>query len=95
MLAPMNLDLYFFSDFNWTPGRFGAYGATGMSSHMVVLMVVLPILVALKFPDPLLSIIRGLANSGVNAFKGLSIRTFEFLIGMSCVVTLEPSDEGF
>ena len=81
MIAPLTLDIYFFSDFNWSPGRFGALTAVGLGSHMVVLMVVLPLLVALKFPDPLLSIIGGLVNCGANAFKGLSTRTFEFFIG--------------
>lgn len=87
MTGVTSLTVFFFKDLNWRPGVIGAYQATAMGSHMLTLMVLLPILVACKFSDPLISLIALLFNCGMNLFIGLSTRTYQLFIGKLHTVT--------
>lgn len=77
----MCINVFFFKDFNWGPGLIGAYQATSMGSNMVVLLVILPILVALKMPDLLISLIGVIFGCTMNLFLGLSTKTYQIFIG--------------
>lgn len=81
MAGATSIGVFFFSDLSWSPGRIGAYQATAMGSHMVALMVVLPILVALKMPDMLISLTGIFFSCTMNLFIGLSRRTYQLFIG--------------
>ena len=83
MGAETSLGVFYFSSQKWKPALIGAYQATAMGSHMVGLMVLLPILVALKFPDPLITLIGVLFNCAMNLFLGLSTQVYEVFIGRS------------
>ena len=66
--------------FDWDPSTIGYYQMTAQLSHMVGLLVVLPVLVALKLPDALISLIGLSFNVGMNIFTGLAKKTFEMFI---------------
>ncbi len=66
--------------FDWDPTTIGYYQMTAQLSHMFGLLLILPILVALKLPDALISIIGLGFNVGMNIFTGLAKKTFEMFI---------------
>lgn len=80
MTAETSIGIFYFGEMNWKPFLVGINQALAMSSHMISLMVVLPILVALKFPDPLISLIGAVANCSMNLFIGLSKYPYELFI---------------
>ena len=77
----MSLNVFFFSDLNWSPGLIGAYQATTMGSNMVVMFVVLPLLACVKLPDILISLIGVIFGSAMNLFLGLSTKVYQVFIG--------------
>ena len=91
MTAETSIGIFYFGEMNWKPALIGINQALAMSSHMISLMVLLPILVALKFPDPLISLIGAVANCSMNLFIGLSKYPYELFISelvlSSCIVT--------
>ncbi len=66
--------------FDWDPSTIGYYQMTAQLSHMFGLLVVLPVLVVLKLPDALISLIGLGFNVGMNIFTGLAKKTFEMFI---------------
>ena len=66
--------------FDWDSSTIGYYQMTVQLSHMFGLLIVLPVLVALKLPDALISIIGLGFNAGMNIFTGLANKTFEMFI---------------
>lgn len=81
----MVLNVFFFSDLNWSPGMIGAYQATTMGSNMLVVFAILPLL-ALKLPDVLISLIGVLFGSAMNFFLGLSTKVYQVFIGEQCIM---------
>ena len=76
--------------FDWEPSTIGYYQMTAQLSHMLGLLVVLPILVALNVPDALIALIGLAFNAGMNTFTGLAKLTYEMFIsecvcGCDCV----------
>lgn len=80
-LAAASIGVFFFGDLNWSPQKTSNYQTVATGSHMISLMVILPILVALKFPDPLISLIGVVANVAINLFIGFSRTTYQLFIG--------------
>lgn len=74
-VAETSVCVFFFRDLNWSSRKIGNYQAISMRSHMVSLIAVLPVLVALNFPDPLLSLIAVIANIAMNIVIGVSQTT--------------------
>ena len=66
--------------FDWLPTMIGYYQMTSQLSHMLGLFVILPIMVALKLPDALISLIGLAFSAGMNIFTGLAKQTFEMFI---------------
>lgn len=80
MSAETSIGIFYFGDMNWKPLLVGINQALAMGSHMVCAMLVLPILVALKLPDPLISLIGSSVNCGMNFFIGLSKHPYQLFI---------------
>ena len=79
--ASMSVGVFFFMDLNWSSQKLGHYQATAMGTHMVALLVVLPVLVALKLPDALISLTAVVANIAMNLMIGFSTATYQMFIG--------------
>ena len=80
MTAETSIGIFYFADMNWKPVLVGINQALAMGSHMISAMVILPILVVLKFPDPLISLIGSTVNCGMNFFIGLSKHPYQLFI---------------
>lgn len=87
MTAETATGIFYFGAVDWKPVLIGINQALAMGSHMVCAMVVLPILVALKLPDPLISLIGAVANCSMNFFIGLSRYPYELFIG-ECICVI-------
>ncbi len=74
--------------FDWDPSTIGYYQTTVQLSHMVGLLVVLPVLVVLKLPDALISLIGLSFNVGMNIFTGVANKTFEMFISKFYVIRM-------
>ena len=75
-----SISVLFFKALDWGPILIGAQNATVMGSRMLSLLIILPILTAIKLPDPLISLIGALINCSTNLFMGFSNRTYQFFI---------------
>ena len=76
--------IYFFKakePLDWPPKTIGIFQCIQQLSHMLGLLVILPILVALKFPDALISLVGVTFTCGMNIFIGFVRKTFEMFIG--------------
>ena len=80
MGSATSIGVYFYKALHWTSTRIGLNISTAMGSHLLVLLAVLPILTALGFPDPLLSLIGLLFNMFMNLFLGLSHKTYQVFL---------------
>lgn len=80
MTAENSIGVFYFRAFNWPPRLIGINQASAMASHMISLMVILPILVALKFPDPLISLIGATVNCVLNFFIGIAKHHYQLFI---------------
>ena len=80
-LAGQSINVFFFGDLNWSPRKTGNYQAVSTGSHMLALMVVLPLLVTLKLHDTLIGLIGIAANVSMNLLLGLSSATYQIFIG--------------
>lgn len=80
MVGAMSVNVFFLSEFDWKPGLIGGYQATMMGSHMLVLLLLLPLLVALRLPDPLVSLLGGLVHCVTYLFIGLSKKTYQLFL---------------
>lgn len=78
--AENSIGVFYFRAFNWTPTLIGINQATAMASHMISLMVILPFLVQLKFPDPLISLIGATVNCVFNFFIGIAKHHYQLFI---------------
>ena len=76
------LTVFFFKapEFNWNATLIGAYQSTAMTSHGLCLLVLVPILVLLRFPDPLIALVGLAFSGGMNLFFGFANKTYEFFI---------------
>ena len=81
MTGATTIGVFFFKDLNWNSTEIGAYQGTSMGSHMLALLLILPVLTALKLPDPLISLIGVVFNCTMNLFTGLTEVTYQLFIG--------------
>ncbi len=68
---------------DWGPQTIGLYQATAMITHMVCLLAVLPILVALRFPDALIALIGLAFSAGMDVFTGFVKITWQMFVSKS------------
>ena len=66
---------------DWDPETTGFYLGAQQLSHMVGLLVVLPILLACKLPDALVAIIGLAVSCAMNIIVGLAWKTYQLFIG--------------
>lgn len=66
--------------FDLDPGTIGYQQMTAQISHMIGLLFVLPLLIALKFPDALIALIGLASSAGMNIFTGLAKLNYELFI---------------
>ena len=88
MIGASSISILFFKALNWGPILIGAQNATVMGSRMLSLLIILPILTAIKLPDPLISLIGALINCSTNLLMGLSQKTHQFFIGKLGIVNM-------
>lgn len=81
MAGPAMIGVYFFKYLNWNSVEIGGYQATYMGSRMLALLILLPILVALKLPDPLISLIGVTFDCVMNLLTGITEVTYKLFIG--------------
>lgn len=72
---------YFFEGLQWGEGKINAFNSVSTASHAAVLLTVLPLLVALRLPDPLLSIVGALAYCLTCVIIGLSTKSAAIFTG--------------
>ncbi len=75
------VQILFLKHLEWGPEWIGAQVASTLASRFVVLAFVLPLLVALKMPDPLISLVGAVFNMTMNLFMGLSHKPYQVFIG--------------
>lgn len=81
IIAEAVVNTFFLGDLNWSPRKTGNFQALSTGSHMVSLLFILPILVALKIPDTMISLFGVMANVSMNLLIGLSSSTTPLFIG--------------
>ena len=70
------------SPLEWNPREIGAYKAINMATHGVVLVLLLPVFVGIKFPDALIAIVGLTFSAGVNIFTGFVSQLWQMFVGM-------------
>ena len=65
---------------DWNPRLIGIYQSSFQASHMIALLVILPILVALKLPDALIGLIGLAFNCGMNIFMGFVRQSWQMFV---------------
>ena len=81
LLGLASVNIFFLKALDWGPVKIGAQVATSLSSRFLVLIIVLPILVAIRTPDAVISIIGTCFNLTMNLFMGLTHKTYQVFIG--------------
>jgi len=76
-----SVNIFFLKALDWGPVKIGAQVATALSSRFLVLVIVLPILVAMKTPDSIISIVGACFSLAMNLFMGLTHKTYQVFIG--------------
>jgi MFS family permease len=66
---------------DWDPETTGFYLALQQLSNMAALLVILPLFIACKLPDALISIFGVVAHCIINVVVGLASVTYQFFIG--------------
>lgn len=66
----------------WNYGLIGDYLFVSSGSHLLALLIILPILVLLKFPDSLIAIIGVVVSCGMNVYIALLNTTAEMFSGI-------------
>ena len=79
----------FFKAFNWGPEKIGQVQCVTQASSAVSLLLILPILVAFKLPDALITLIGLFFCYSMSVFMGLSTITYQFFIGEYLII-VEP-----
>ncbi len=80
------VQIFFLKYLEWGPELIGAQVALSLGSRFASLVVVLPIFVALKTPDPVIAAVGAVFNLTMNLFMGLSHKTYQVFIGkMLCI----------
>jgi PCFT/HCP family folate transporter-like MFS transporter 1/3 len=85
IIAGQSIGVFYMDNLNWSPKKTGNWQTVSSASHAVALMVVLPILVALKLPDPLICLMGVAFNVSMNLLIGLSSATSMLFLGESFV----------
>ena len=83
MIGSQEITIFFLSaphPLEWEPKTIGLYQATTQASHMIGLLVVLPILVALNLPDALIGLIGLVFNCGMNIFTGFVRQSWQMFV---------------
>lgn len=81
VIAEALVNTFYLVDLNWSPKKMGNFQAVSTGSHMISLLFVLPVLVALKIPDPMISLFGLIASISMNLLIGLSRSTYLLFTG--------------
>ena len=65
----------------WGPAMIGYYAMVEMTTHGVVTLLVLPLMVALSLPDVLIALIGVVFSGGMDIFTGFVRRNWEMFLG--------------
>jgi PCFT/HCP family folate transporter-like MFS transporter 1/3 len=76
-----SISVFFFRYLEWSSGAIGAYQAASMGSNAFFLLFGLPILVALKLPDPVISMIGVVVLSGGKIFMWVFSSPYQLFLG--------------
>ena len=80
-IAEKEIHVFFFGALNWSTRMTGFYQGIHTGSHMLGLMVLIPLLVALKVPDTLMILCGLVAHTSLNLLLGLSSASYQIFIG--------------
>ena len=72
----------------WTYDQIGGYLALTSVSHLLALVIILPIFVLLKFPDSLISLIGVIVSCCMSVYTALLVKTWEMYTGQ--LMALQP-----
>ena len=86
MLGSASVNIFFLKALNWGSVKIGAQIAAALSSRFLALLIFLPIFVALKMPDSLISLIGAVFNCAMNLFMGLSHKPYQVFIGKYLII---------
>lgn len=84
MTGAAQLNIYYFKarlSLDWNPETTGFYLALQQLSSMISLLVILPIFIACKLPDALITIFGLVAHCIINVVVGLASVTYQLFIG--------------
>ena len=82
-ISSTSVTILFLKTLDWDSDLIGAYFAALLGSAWLAIVVVLPILVVLKFPDFLISLIGVLFGFLTNSFLGFARETYQLFIRKS------------
>ena len=88
MSGSSGLSVFYFKaklSLDWDPEITGFYLGAQQLSHMVGLLVILPVLMVCKLPDALISLIGLAVNCAMNVFIGLAGKTYQLFISKTFV----------
>ena len=80
IICATTVAIFFFKALNWDSVKIGAYFATSMGSHLLATTIILPIMVAMKLPDFLISLIGVIFNCFLYLFLGFTQETYQIFI---------------
>lgn len=72
----------------WSIGEVGRYLLVSSFSHLLALLFLLPLLVLLKFSDPLISMIGVIVSCVMNVYIALLTTTWEMFSGIDCITVI-------
>lgn len=81
IIGILNIQVLFFKAIDWGPKMIGIVQSLSQASSIAVVLLVLPILVALKLPDTLIVLIGLFFSYGMAVFMGLASITYQYFIG--------------
>ena len=88
LIGSFSIMVLFLKALNWGPEMIGENIAISKASHLVVLVVVLPVLVVLKLPDSLISLIGVIFCASMNLCMGLLKRPYQLFIGKVIMIII-------
>ena len=80
MISGYTIAVFFLKSLNWDSARIGAYFATFTGSNLLFMLVILPIMVALKLPDPVISFIGIICTCLADIFLAIAQETYQIFI---------------
>jgi len=80
-ISNITIAVFFLKSLNWDSVKIGAYFATATGFKLLVTGAVLPIMVAMRLPDPVISLIGIVCTCLGNVFLAIAQETYQIFIG--------------